>query len=223
MKITIGTTLVCDGVRLHAYDLRVAHSRSLQVQGFLRALRSTVFDRGNMSQRVSFRVDRTFDSVSAAWQWILTHYALFQGTQDVKFEIDNGAGGSLVIDCLASGVGSSDAEWKGLCVPVSYELEIVAVDVTAGGALEWEGAEMRLRYDLDGLTGGTSTKLDAITTVSKTPGQTAIWTYIGGVIQLWILITDPDPGVTAEDAPGGIVKPDDYHASTNPKIWVLKK
>jgi hypothetical protein len=71
------------------------------------------------------------------------------------------------------------------------------------------------------LTGGAATALDGIATASgATSTSHVIITAIGGVLRHWQLQVDPAPGVTAENAAGGIVLPDDYNAATNARIWV---
>lgn len=73
--------------------------------------------------------------------------------------------------------------------------------------------------DITGLTGGGSTKLDGITTTTKAVGSLQILTrQISGAWSqsTWKLIA----GTTAEDEDAGVVRPDDYNASTNAKIWV---
>lgn len=72
------------------------------------------------------------------------------------------------------------------------------------------------------LTGGASQSvLDArVTADGAVPTSQVVITAIGGVLRHWQLQVDPAPGVTVEDAAGGIVLPDDYHASTNARIWM---
>jgi hypothetical protein len=70
------------------------------------------------------------------------------------------------------------------------------------------------------LTGGGTTALDGLTTgASATPslltGTTVILSY-GRVGQTWQLIV----GTDAESPSAGVVRPDDYNASTNARIWV---
>jgi hypothetical protein len=89
-------------------------------------------------------------------------------------------------------------------------------------------AQMDARYvanlhTITGLTGGTATDLDGYTTTDVAAGFTAfILPTIGGVVQpkTFRLIA----GTTAEntDPTAGllVVRPDDYHASTNAKVWV---
>ena len=63
------------------------------------------------------------------------------------------------------------------------------------------------------LTGGGATALDGISTVGKS--ALLIEIYVADELQTWRLFT----GTTAEDAASGIVRPDDYNASTNAQIW----
>ena len=63
------------------------------------------------------------------------------------------------------------------------------------------------------LTGGGTTALDGIPTVGKT--SILVLLYVSDELQTWRLFS----GTTAEDAASGIVRPDDYNASTNAQIW----
>lgn len=68
---------------------------------------------------------------------------------------------------------------------------------------------------LTGLTGGTSTDLDSVATVSRSIGEVVDLT-VGNDLRIYEL----QSGTTAESSPGTI-RPDDYAASTNEKIWTL--
>lgn len=68
---------------------------------------------------------------------------------------------------------------------------------------------------LTGLTGGTSTDLDSVVTVSRDVGELVDLT-VGGVLRVYEL----QAGTTAESSPNTI-RPDDYASSTNEKIWTL--
>ena len=63
------------------------------------------------------------------------------------------------------------------------------------------------------LTGGGTTALDGIPTVGKSALLVEI--YVSDELQSWRLFT----GTTAEAPASGIVRPDDYNASTNAQIW----
>lgn len=71
--------------------------------------------------------------------------------------------------------------------------------------------------NITGLTGGTAGKLDAEVTADVAAG---LWVkfLIGAEPQEWQLIA----GTDAEDADGGIVRPDDYDPDTNAKIWIRR-
>lgn len=66
-----------------------------------------------------------------------------------------------------------------------------------------------------GLTGSTAADLDSITTTTLDTLSLAVFA-ISGEFQVWEL----QAGTAAENAANGIVRPDDYNASTNAKIWV---
>ena len=63
------------------------------------------------------------------------------------------------------------------------------------------------------LTGGGTTALDGISTVGKS--AVLVELYVADELQTWRLFE----GTTAEDAANGIVRPDDYNASTNAQVW----
>jgi hypothetical protein len=70
------------------------------------------------------------------------------------------------------------------------------------------------------LTGGGNNTLDGVATVEGaevviTTGN-VLMTAIGGVLRKWQL----QASTAAEDAAAGFVRPDDYHASTNARVWV---
>lgn len=64
------------------------------------------------------------------------------------------------------------------------------------------------------LTGGGATALDGLSTVGKT--KLLVLLVISDELQHWYL----KAGTTAEDSASGIVRPDDYNASTNAQIWL---
>ncbi|MFZ4597826.1 MAG: hypothetical protein ACOYNN_04200 [Terrimicrobiaceae bacterium] len=79
-----------------------------------------------------------------------------------------------------------------------------------------------LRLDITNETGGTATDLDGIPTtsinLSTFPLLYLVCTGTSGAIQGWQLTS----GTDAENVANGIVRPDDYNASTNAKVWKLK-
>lgn len=89
---------------------------------------------------------------------------------------------------------------------------ILTPTLTAGAVVPIPG--------ITSLTGGGSTTLDGIvtgTTASPTTvtGATVLLSY-GRVGQTWQLIA----GTDAEAPSAGVVRPDDYNATTNARIWV---
>jgi hypothetical protein len=76
-------------------------------------------------------------------------------------------------------------------------------------------AQMTYLSGVTGLTGGGATNLDGVLTVDVTvPHLYAL--VIGSSSQLWIL----QAGTNAEDVAGGVVRPDDFHATTNAKVFI---
>lgn len=86
------------------------------------------------------------------------------------------------------------------------------------GLLDTDVTIPRYRPDITSLTGGTATDLDGVATVDLSTG----WLYMTGVAigasapaRAWYLTS----GTLAEDVANGVIRPDDYAASTNEKIW----
>lgn len=84
-------------------------------------------------------------------------------------------------------------------------------------------AAMDSRYPniltLVGLTGGGATKLDGATTTDVAVGRIVEFVITESSVIIphkWLLRTWTDE---VEDAAAGIVIPDDFHATTNPKFW----
>jgi len=73
------------------------------------------------------------------------------------------------------------------------------------------------RTAITSLTGGGATALDGIVTAALVlpTGYTVLLSY-GRVGQTWQLVA----GTDAEDVPNGIVRPDDYDATSNARVWV---
>lgn len=90
-----------------------------------------------------------------------------------------------------------------------------------GNATVSDDMVIRLRADLTDHLGGGSGSLDGVITASGKYSaiDTTIMFFVptGGnsIVNLWRL----QAGVDAEDLPGGIIRPDDYAASTNEKVW----
>lgn len=78
-----------------------------------------------------------------------------------------------------------------------------------------------IRLDIDTLTGGAVDALDSIVTIginlATYPTLYIVLTGAGGGAQGWRLTS----GTDAENSAAGIVRPDDYAASTNEKVWKL--
>lgn len=72
------------------------------------------------------------------------------------------------------------------------------------------------------LTGGAAGALDALPTLPATSGALPTGSLrsaiVGGVLSWWQLTA----GTAAENAAGGIVRPDDYATTTNEKNWIQR-
>ena len=74
-------------------------------------------------------------------------------------------------------------------------------------------AEGQARPTITGYTGGTSTDLDGITTSGVTVGL-VVMTLVSSELGFYALAA----GTDAESSPD-VIRPDDYAASTNEKVW----
>ncbi|BET67199.1 hypothetical protein ASA1KI_21170 [Opitutales bacterium ASA1] len=77
----------------------------------------------------------------------------------------------------------------------------------AAGTLGFLGA-------VTGLTGGGATNLDGAIVSAGLSVPRAFLVVLGGLPQIWILRA----GTDAEDAPAGLVRPDDYAGGTNERV-----
>lgn len=68
-----------------------------------------------------------------------------------------------------------------------------------------------------GYTGSNVTDLDSISTVNLTPGQYIAFTHATDGLRTYQLVQ----ATTAESSPT-VIRPDDYAAATNEKVWVLQ-
>lgn len=109
----------------------------------------------------------------------------------------------------AAGIVQS-SQW----VPVLIESDVCRATDTAPVLASQPSASACLYYKgITALTGGGTTALDGIPTVGKSLLLVEI--YVAAELQTWRLFA----GTTAEDAASGIVRPDDYNASTNAQVW----
>lgn len=77
------------------------------------------------------------------------------------------------------------------------------------------------RADITTLTGGAATALDSIDTTALSTGYTALLAVtISATVpgKIWRLVA----GTDAEDPAAGTIRPDDYDATTNAKVWKVQ-
>ena len=99
-------------------------------------------------------------------------------------------------------------------IPVLIKSDIVRDTDTAPTSSTQPTPSAPLYYKgITALTGGGITALDGISTVGKT--KLLVEIYVNDELQTWRLFT----GTLAEDSASGIVRPDDYNASTNAQVW----
>ena len=93
------------------------------------------------------------------------------------------------------------------------------VDNSAFTKAEADARFLRNLSAITALTGGGATALDGIATADGAfPTNGIVWVHVADELQGWVLLA----GTDAEDAPGGIVRPDDYDGSTNARIWTRR-
>lgn len=106
--------------------------------------------------------------------------------------------------------GGGGGAWGTISGTVSDQTDLqAALDAIVAG-----GGGIANRLDITGLTGGTSVDLDSIETVGVSVPFGAIINPGATGAQLWNL----EAGTDAEDGVG-VVRPDDYAATTNEKVW----
>lgn len=131
--------------------------------------------------------------------------------------------GDSVVSFADSWVQSIDVRRNGLTNTFIYSLQAINPD-TSQTFLQTMSANYVLNLgSITGLTGGTASDLDGYATSGVSVGLTAFITpTIGGIVRpLHMRLI---AGTTAEnadpDAGSLVVRPDDYNASTNAKVWV---
>jgi hypothetical protein len=117
-----------------------------------------------------------------------------------------------------------DGEKGRIAFPIHFQNaynrpEDPAPEATADSSLAWLAVyAIRYHRDVTGLTGGGSTKLDGIpTTTLAARTLIHLMREVDGYqrLETWRLSASTD----AEDEAGDIIRPDDFHASTNAKVW----
>lgn len=80
-----------------------------------------------------------------------------------------------------------------------------------------ESGSVYRRYlsSVTGLTGGGATNLDGALSPTAVNVGSIVELYISSVPQLWRLFS----GTDAENSAAGVVRPDNFHATTNPVVW----
>lgn len=109
-----------------------------------------------------------------------------------------------------------------LQVPVTIRGQVIAVDApipteteTYYTDAETDAKFVQNRSLLTGLTGGGGTNLDGIVTAGVPVGQ--LVAVMGDNVSLYRL----KAGTNAESSPN-VIRPDDYAATTNEKVWILQ-
>lgn len=132
--------------------------------------------------------------------------------------------GATLITYASAKVESIRAERRGVSNQFTFQLSATDPDTAALSPL----AQMNSTYvanlsAITGLTGGGATKLDGYVTTDVPVGFTAvILPDVGGVIvsRTFRLIAGTTAENTDPSAGALVVRPDDYNASTNAKVWV---
>ena len=102
------------------------------------------------------------------------------------------------------------------CMQIYNDNGVIKIINDAGGILIL-GALPPTSTPSTALIGGGAGALDAIVTAAgAVPTGNVANAVVSGVYSVWQL----QSGTTAEDVTTGIVRPDDYNASTNARIWV---
>ena len=148
-----------------------------------------------------------------------THYQLNYGTNIATVTeavyyadiiVESGDTLTLKIDSIDGSMNSPLNGTQGATVTLKAALEI------PDGFRNF----VQNRHKITGLTGGTSVKLDAIPTGTSIAQKVETGTMVAVVISDEVSHYQLVAGTDAESSPD-VIRPDDYHATNNPRVWKL--
>ena len=148
-----------------------------------------------------------------------THYQLNYGTNIATVTeavyyadiiVESGDTLTLKIDSIDGAMNSPLNGTQGATVTLKAALEI------PDGFRNF----VQNRHKITGLTGGTSVKLDAIPTGTSIAQKVETGTMVAVVISDEVSHYQLVAGTDAESSPD-VIRPDDYHATNNPRVWKL--
>jgi Head domain of trimeric autotransporter adhesin len=148
-----------------------------------------------------------------------THYQLNYGTNIATVTeavyyadiiVESGDTLTLKIDSIDGSMNSPLNGTQGATVTLKSALEI------PDGFRNF----VQNRHKITGLTGGTSVKLDAIPTGTSIAQKVETGTMVAVVISDEVSHYRLVDGTDAESSPD-VIRPDDYHATNNPRVWKL--
>lgn len=125
------------------------------------------------------------------------------------------ASATLEIELYDSGAGTAFTVAQAACSVFDDLIGNSPTSSTPGPSYPTTDAVIRYDSAITGLTGGTASDLDGIATVDEAVGRVQA-VVIPNATYLYKLTA----GTTAESSPTTI-RPDDYAASTNEKVWAL--
>ncbi len=129
--------------------------------------------------------------------------------------VDSSALRTFLGDCKEAKDAFLEIEWnlddivERVAIPAKIENAYLRTDEELPDPME---RAARWYPAITGLTGGGATNLDGILTAGRS--HTLVHLYVATELQDWLLFT----GTDAEDGTG-IIRPDDYHATTNAQVW----
>lgn len=103
--------------------------------------------------------------------------------------------------------------------PVTITNDIITNASTTPVVTPYSANLLRVEPTITALTGGAASALDSLATSNGSyPVGICVFFVRSGAPEIWQLTS----GTTAENAANGIVRPDDYQASTNEKVWLQR-
>ena len=202
---------------------RLALQQQTQVVDRARAAYPTAFpDRA--STRFSFSIPVTFPP--CATEELAFYESLIVPTQCPAGGVLSCEFGSTVITYSQAWRESIDVVPLGLTNRFTFNFTAVNPDATRSALALLNMNYVANLYTITGLTGGGSTNLDGKVTTDVTVGFTAFLPNLlissVAVPKMMHLVSGTDAENADPSAGLLIIRPDDYHASTNAKVWKEK-
>jgi hypothetical protein len=177
---------------------------------------------GGNNERQMLRISRNPAASQTSWSTITNGWSgsLYLNTQGVAELLGSSGEVAATLEVELTDAGTNKLTL--LQTPVTLRGEVIVANSptyspadTFYSVSQMDDKFTRNRTDLTNLTGGGTTNLDGVATTTITVGRT-IQMRISG----WDYLYRLESGTDAESVPW-VIRPDDYAAGTNQKVWKL--